>query len=76
MPALLIPIVLVVFALVMGNFESSIDHSDLSTDASASINDTVDNTWNSYDLAGVLPIVVIAMIVIGILLGAFAIKGF
>jgi len=67
----LVPIVLIVVVTVFGYFEGAVDHSSLSTDASTAVNDTASQTYNAFDMATVIPIVVIAVIIIGLLLKSF-----
>ena len=51
-----------------------IDYSHYAKSGFEETDGIIENTWNGYDMAGVLPIVVIAMIVVGLLMGGLALK--
>jgi len=68
---LVIPVMLLVMVTIFGYFEGSVDTSALSSDAQTAINKTADQTYNAYNIASILPLVIIAVVIIGILLKTF-----
>lgn len=74
-PAIVIPMLLVVGLLVYANFSDNVDTSDLSADAEEAINATTDNTYAGFNLASILPLVIFAAAIISVIVGAFLIFG-
>lgn len=74
-PAIVIPLLLIVAVLVFANFEGNIDTSDLSSDAEVAVNATRDNTYAGLNLASILPLVIFAAAIISVIVGAFLIFG-
>jgi len=68
---LVIPVMLLVMVIIFGYFEGSVDTSSLTSEAQTAINKTADQTYNAYNIASILPLVFIAVFIIGILLKAF-----
>lgn len=75
LPALVVPLFLIIMIAVFTNFSTNVDQGEWSTDANDTYDDVTEGTWNGYQLASLLPYVIIAVIVLGILIGAFAITG-
>lgn len=75
LPIAIVPIVIIIMLIVFANFEATVDHSGISSAASTSINTTVTNSLSGFDLAAILPIVIAGVVILGILLGAFAFRG-
>lgn len=75
MPAVLVPIVLIVMLAVYTNFETAIDRTDWSTTANDTFDDVNTQSYNAFDLASILPIVVIGVALLAILVGAFVFRG-
>jgi len=67
-----VPMLIIIGLIVYAEFNSSVDTSDLSTDAQDAINATNSNAYAGFNLAGVLPIVIAGVAVLGIVIGAFA----
>ena len=67
-----VPMLIIIGLIVYAEFNSSVDTSDLSTDAQEAINATNNNAYAGFNLAGVLPIVIAGVAVLGIVIGAFA----
>lgn len=65
-------LVLIIGIVVFGTFDSSIDHSQLTVDASTSVNDTATQVYNGFDIGAVIPLVLFATAIIGVLLAAFS----
>ena len=74
-PALVVPLLLIIFVAIYTQFSSNVDRASWTTSA----NDTYDKintgTWGGYKLASMLPYIIIAVAVLGILIGAFAFGG-
>jgi hypothetical protein len=72
-------ILLAVSVVVVGNIQDSIDTtsaSSLPSQARANINATFTQAYNAFSLANVLPLVVAAAAIIGVLVGAFALRAY
>ncbi len=72
---LTVPMVLIIAIAIFGNFSSNIDQTDWSTDANDTFDKVNTGTWNGFNLASMLPFVIIAVVIVGIILGAFVLKG-
>lgn len=70
-PAVVVPIVLIIMLIVFANFEGTVDHSDISSTASTTINDTSANAYSGFDLGSILPIVIFGVVILSIIIGAF-----
>ena len=57
--------------VVYANFDSSIDTTGLSANATTAIDKVNSQSYNAFNLASILPIVLIGVAVIGVILGAF-----
>jgi hypothetical protein len=75
MLVLVIPIMLMVMVTIFGYFEGAVDTSSLSSDAQSAINDTATQSYNAFNIASIIPLVVIAVLIITLLLGAFVFRG-
>ena len=75
LPAVIIPIVLIIMVIVFSNFEATVDHSTISTRASTAINTTTANTYSGFDLGSILPIVLFGVAILAIIIGAFVFRG-
>lgn len=71
LPVLVIPLLLIVMVVVFGNFESAVDTSTLSTAAKDAINKTVVQSYTAFNMASILPLIVIAVAIITVIIGAF-----
>lgn len=65
-------LVLIIGLVVFGTFESSVGHGSLTSAASTQINQTVTQTYNGFDIGAVIPLVLFATAIIGVLLAAFS----
>lgn len=71
LPALIVPLFLLIMTSVFSNFEQNIDRANFTTEANDTYEDVVTGTWSGYKLASQLPFIIIAMVVVGLLIGAF-----
>lgn len=67
-----VAMVLVVGLIAFSTFESNIDHASLSTTASTAINKTTAQTYAGFNLGSVIPLILFAVAIIGIIAYAFA----
>lgn len=75
LPALVVPLFLIIMVAVFTQFGQNVDRGDWSTEANETYQKIEQGTWGGYKLASLLPYIIIAMVVLGILLGAFVFKG-
>jgi len=73
-------LILVSFMLIIGvsvysQFSSSVDKSDFSTAANTSITKIDTQTYNAFNLGSLLPYVLVAVAIIGVLIAAFSFGG-
>lgn len=66
-----VAMVLVVGLIAFSSFESNIDHSEISTTASTAINKTTAQTYSGFNLGSVMPLILFAVAIIGIIAYAF-----
>jgi len=59
---------LIVSIAVFGGFETNIDRGSWSSNANSSFQKVTSQTWQGYNLASLLPYVVIAMVIVGIIM--------
>lgn len=74
LPALVVPLFLIIMVAVYTQFGTNVDQSGWSTDANTTYTRINTGTWNGYRLASLLPYVIIAVIVLGVLIGAFVFR--
>ncbi len=74
LPALVVPLFLVIMVAVFTQFNTNVDQSGWSTEANNTYTKIKTGTWGGYKLASLLPYIIIAMVVLGLLLGAFLVK--
>ena len=74
LPALVVPLFLIIMVAVYTQFGSTVDRGGWSSEANATYEKINTGTWGGYKLASLLPYVIIAMVVLGLLLGAFVFK--
>jgi len=75
LPALVVPLFLIIMVAIFTQFRSNIDQTGWSSEANETLTKVESGTWGGYKLASMLPYIIIAMVVLGILLGAFVFKG-
>ena len=75
LPALVVPLFLIIMVAVYSSFGTNVSQSGWTADANTTYDNINTGTWNGYQLASLLPYVIIAVIVLGVLIGAFVIGG-
>lgn len=75
LPALTVPLILIVFVAIYTQYQTNIDQADWSTDANDTFDKINTGTWGGFKLASMLPYVIIAIVVLSLLIGAFAFGG-
>ena len=69
---LTVPIVLIIATAIYGNFSTNIDQTGWSSSANSTLTKINTGTWNGFSLASLLPFVLIAVVIVGVILGALA----
>lgn len=67
---LIVPILLIIAVAIFGGFASNINQAGWSTSANNTFTSINTNTWNGFSLGALLPFVLIAVVLIGVILGA------
>jgi ABC-type Na+ efflux pump permease subunit len=75
LPALIVPLLLIVMVAIYTQFETNVDRTDWSTDANTSFTKVNTGTYNGFKLASLLPYVIIAMAILALIVGALAVGG-
>jgi len=75
MPALIVPLLLIIMVAIYTQFETNVDRADFSTDANTSFTKINTGTYNGFKLASLLPYVIIAMMILGLVIGALTFGG-
>jgi hypothetical protein len=75
LPALVVPLFLIIMVAIYSNFSTSIDRGDFTADANATFTDINNGTWDGYQLAALLPYIIVAMIVLSLIIGAVVFRG-
>lgn len=71
LPALVVPLVLIIMVSIYSGFSANVNQAGWTTEANDTYDDVNDGTWSGFTLAAQIPFVVIAVMVLGILVGAF-----
>jgi hypothetical protein len=71
---LTVPIILIVATAIFSNFQSNIDRSGWTAEANYTFSKVTSGTWSGYNLASLLPFVLIAVVIVGVILGALALR--
>ncbi len=66
---LLVPLVLILSIAIFGQFTQNVDRSTWSTEANSTFNKVTSQTWQGYNLGSMIPFILIAITVVGIVLG-------
>jgi hypothetical protein len=66
---LLVPLVLILSTAIFGQFSQNVDRSTWSTEANSTFNKITSQTWQGYNLGSMIPFILIAIAVVGIVLG-------
>lgn len=75
LPALVVPLFLIIMVAVFTQFGQNVDRGGWSAEANETYTKIESGTWGGYKLASLLPYIIIAVVVLGILLGAFIFRG-
>ena len=70
----LVALVLIIGVIVFGEFESNVNHADLTSDASSAVNETAEQTYNGFELGALLPYILFAVAILVVLIGALAFR--
>lgn len=70
-PALMVPLLLIIMVAVFSQFGSNVDREGWSSSANETYTKIETGTWGGFKLASMLPYVIIAVVVLGIIIGAF-----
>jgi hypothetical protein len=69
-----IPLLLIIMVAVYTQFETNVDRAGWTADANTTFTKVNTGTYNGFKLGSLLPYVVIAMLVLGLIIGSFAIR--
>jgi hypothetical protein len=72
---LTVPIVLIIATAIFSNFQTNIDRSGWTTEANNTYSRVTSGTWSGYNLASMLPFILIAVVIVGVILGMLAFRG-
>ena len=75
LPALVVPLVLIIMVAIYTQFETNVDRSGFTADANTSFTKVNTGTYNGFKLASLLPYVIIAMTILALVVGALAFGG-
>ena len=67
---LTVPILLIVATAIFSSFQTNIDRTGWTTEANSTFTKVTAGTWNGFNLASMLPFILIAVVIVGIILGA------
>lgn len=71
---LAVPMILIIATAIFTNFAENIDRSDWSSDANTTYTKVTSGTWSGFNLASMLPFILIAVTIVGVILGAFGLS--
>jgi len=71
---LAVPMILIISTAIFTNFAANIDQSGWSTTANETKTKVESQTWSGFKLGALLPYVLIAVTIVGVILGAFGIS--
>ena len=75
LPALVVPLVLIIMVAIYTQFETNVDRASFTADANTSFTKVNSGTYNGFKLASLLPYVIIAMTILALVVGALAFGG-
>jgi len=75
LPALVVPLLLIIMVAIYTQFETNVDRVDFSADANTSFTKVNTGTYNGFKLASLLPYVIIAMAILALVIGALSFGG-
>jgi len=67
---LTVPLLLIISTAIFSNFQTNISRANFTTDANTTFDKVVSGTWSGYNLASMLPFVLISVVIIGVILGS------
>jgi hypothetical protein len=67
---LAVPMFLIIATAIFSSFQINIDRTGWAPEANATFNKITSGTWSGYNLASMLPFILIAVVIIGVILGA------
>jgi hypothetical protein len=70
-----IPLTLILAIAIFGQFSTNVDRTSWSAAANTSYTTTVAQTWAGYNLAALLPYILIAVTIVGAVIGGLMIMG-
>jgi hypothetical protein len=73
-PLLIVPLVLILAVAIFNQFTANVDKTGWSQEAEAAFNKVTGSTYSGFNLASMLPFVIIAVTIVGIILGVIATK--
>ena len=73
---LAVPMILIISTAIFTNFSTNIDRGGWSGDANTTYTKVTSGTWNGFKLGSLLPYVLIAVTIVGVILGAFGMRGY
>ncbi|RLE45200.1 hypothetical protein DRJ16_00040 [Candidatus Woesearchaeota archaeon] len=71
---LTVPILLIIATAIFGQFSTNISQSGWTAQANSTKTKIETQTWSGYSLGSLLPFVLIAVTIVGIILGAFTLR--
>ena len=66
---LTVPLVLIIAIAIFGQFEANIDRSSWTASANSSFEKVTSQTWSGYNLAALLPFVLISVVIASAIVG-------
>jgi hypothetical protein len=72
---LTVPIILIIATAIFSGFQTNIDRGSWSTEANNTFTKVSSGTWSGFNLASMLPFILIAVVIVGVILGALAFGG-
>lgn len=71
---LTVPILLIIATAIFSNFQTNIDRSGWTSSANDTFNKITSGTWSGFNLASMLPFILIAVVIVGVILGALILR--
>jgi len=71
MPVFAVPLVIMIMVFLFANFSTSIPTAGLDANATAAIDNVEAQSYNAFNMSGILPMVLIGILMIGLMVRAF-----
>lgn len=71
---LTVPMILILSIAIFSQFQTNIDRAGWTSEANSTFTRVTSGTWSGFNLASMLPFILIAVVIVGIILGAIALR--